>query len=180
MKKVLTILAMILTFTLGMKSQGITEEEWLQGTKGHYVIPVCSRIEQTYDRFAGDTTFGFYGINNEINITKSMLKCCGRSYYISLIVDNYKSIPGAKGMLIILTNGKKIVNLESKLQIKYESGVYRYILFYKLNKDELDLLSTESIISFKLYTFTKTIEEKDSKDFKEAVNYLQQDLKLKL
>lgn len=180
MKKVLMILAMVLTFTLGMKSQGITEEEWLQGTKEHYTTPVCTRIQQTYNRFDGDTVFGYYGYGNNINVAKTMLKCCGRGYSISLIIDNYKLIPAAKGMLITLTNGKKIVNLESKLQIKYESGVYRYILFYKLSKEELDLLSTESVVSYKLYTFTKTLNEQDSKDFKEAVNYLQQDLKVKL
>ena len=75
-----------------------------------------------------------------------------------------------KGMVIVLENNKKIEkpNLDVKKQIKSETP--HYTAYIALTSQEIDLLKSNKILSYKIYKFNASMPQEYSENIRGALN----------
>ncbi|MDN4011562.1 hypothetical protein QX233_03740 [Chryseobacterium gambrini] len=111
-------------------------------------IDYCSKIDIKKDKFTNIIT-------KRSPASDPVCFIKDGSYYLRLITYGSTPVVDGNGVIILLSNGKKIIK-STEIDVDVEDGKYEYRAFIRLNKSDIDLLSKYAIEDFKLYIFENT------------------------
>lgn len=129
----------------------------------------CQEITETNDKFTGDKRF-----NTEYSEGVSFVKVVKNNVtkiYITINEQGSTLNVGKKGLILLLSNSKKIEKPEASITAEVNKyGGYTYSTFVELTKEDLQLLSENVITDNRLYIYDGTI--KNGNKLKEYVKCL--------
>ena len=145
MKKLMTILAILFTGVVSAQN-----------------------LERTADEFTGKVTIST-SFNNTVILHKSITEF-GTKYYLSLHAKGSTCIVDGAGVYIKLDDNTNLIKTKEEIDIEVnDSGGYTYSAFVTLTPAEVKILTTKTIIRYKLYVFTNEVLGSEAIKFKDEV-----------
>ncbi|TDO77623.1 hypothetical protein EV143_104390 [Flavobacterium chryseum] len=130
----------------------------------------CKKIKVSTDKFTGDVSYSTEyseGIS-VIKVEKDKVS----KIYLAINEQGPTLNVGAKGLILLLTNNKRINKPDAKIEVKVNKGGsgYIYSAFVELNSQDLNLLKENIITDNRLYVYDGEI--KNGEKIKEYVKCL--------
>lgn len=130
----------------------------------------CDKIIHQYDKFE-NREFYFTPTIEGIDFTKVKTNDI-TEIYMSVSVNSHTLNIGKKGAYILLENGVKIIKLEEKIGVSVDKNMYKNNTIFKLDKNDITLLTNYNITDIKVGIFDKEINISSSQTNSEFLKCL--------
>lgn len=121
----------------------------------------CDKVDSSFDKFTGEIKYTGDCRNEGMSLLKHVNNT-SKEIYLSLVVSANTLVLNEKGITILLTNNKRIVKPNAKVDVSVSSSTqsnYLYQGFILLNAQDIELLKNERITDFRLYIFDRAIKD---------------------
>lgn len=117
----------------------------------------CDEIKPETDKFTGDVRTST-PYSEGVTFLKTV-KAGKTTIYLGINEAGTSASVGAKGLILLLTNGKRIERPDAPIDVKVNTGArgFLYSAFIALTPDEIKLLTENEITDNRLYIYDGTI-----------------------
>ena len=128
----------------------------------------CDIFAKDVDKFTNDVTIHSDYRDTYASVTKVIAKNKS-TYYLSLTAYGFGDPQtNGKGVVVLLTNNKKLVWPNEKVKVSVDRDHYAYSCFIRLTVEQISTLQKNRVTDWRLVSYDNTINEEDGKQLQKA------------